>query len=59
MRDMVTAEIRVMDHLGIDRWRVMTSPSMGGMRAIEWTIMAPGRVGAIARVGSTAAVTAD
>lgn len=59
LRDMVAAEIRVMDHLGIDRWRLMTGPSMGGMRAIEWTIMAPGRVGAIAPVGSTAAVTAD
>lgn len=59
MRDMVAAEIRVMDHLDIDRWRLMTGPSMGGMRAIEWTIMAPGRVGGIAPVGSTAAVTAD
>lgn len=59
MRDMVNAEIAVMDHLGIDRWRLMTGPSMGGMRAIEWTVMAPGRVGAIAPVGSTAAVTAD
>lgn len=59
LRDMVNAEIAVMDHLGIDRWRLIAGPSMGGMRAIEWTVMAPGRVGAIAPVGSTAAVTAD
>jgi len=59
MRDMVNAEIAVMDHLGIDRWRLIAGPSMGGMRAIEWTVMAPGRVRAIAPVGSTAAVTAD
>ncbi|MFW2512313.1 homoserine O-acetyltransferase MetX [Demequina sp. SO4-13] len=59
MRDMVNAEIALADHLGVGRWRLITGPSMGGMRAIEWTIMAPGRVGAIAPVGSTAAVTAD
>jgi homoserine O-acetyltransferase len=59
MRDMVTAEIALADHLGIDRWRLITGPSMGGMRAIEWTVMAPGRVNAIAPVGSTGAVTAD
>jgi len=59
MRDMVTAEIRLADHLGIDRWRLMTGPSMGGMRAIEWAATVPERVGAIAPVGSTGAVTAD
>src|SRR5690554_3068170 len=59
MRDMVNAEIRLADHLGVDRWRLISGPSMGGMRAIEWTVVAPGRVGAIAPVGSTAAVTAD
>ncbi|WP_083966768.1 homoserine O-acetyltransferase MetX [Demequina globuliformis] len=59
MRDMVNAEIRLADHLGIDRWRLIAGPSMGGMRAIEWTVMAPERVGAIAPVGSTAATSAD
>ncbi len=47
------------DHLGVDRWRLITGPSMGGMRAIEWAVTAPERVGAIAPVGSTAATTAD
>lgn len=59
MRDMVAAEIRLADHLGIDRWRLMTGPSMGGMRAMEWAVQEPHRVGAIAPVGSTAATTAD
>jgi homoserine O-acetyltransferase len=59
MRDMVAAEVRLADHLGIDHWRLMTGPSMGGMRAIEWAVTHPERVGAIAPVGSTAAVTAD
>lgn len=59
MRDMVTAEIALADYLGIEKWRLMAGPSMGGMRAIEWAVTVPDRVGAIAPVGSTAAVTAD
>lgn len=59
MRDMVAAEIALTDHLGIDRWRLITGPSMGGMRAIEWAVTVPERVGAIAPVGSAAATTAD
>lgn len=59
MRDMVAAEIALADHLDIDRWRLVTGPSMGGMRAIEMAVTVPDRVGAIAPVGSTAATTAD
>ena len=59
MRDMVAAELALTDHLGIDKWRLMAGPSMGGMRAIEWAVSHPDRVGAIAPVGSTAATTAD
>ncbi len=59
MRDMVAAEIKLADHLGIDRWRLIAGPSMGGMRAIEWAVTAPERTGAIAPVGSTGATTAD
>ena len=44
MRDMVAAEIALAGHLGIDRWRLMTGPSMGGMRAIEWAVTVPERV---------------
>ncbi|WP_084125507.1 homoserine O-acetyltransferase [Demequina sp. NBRC 110054] len=59
MRDMVSAEILLADHLGIDKWRLMAGPSMGGMRALEWAAMVPERVGAISPVGSTGATTAD
>ncbi|WP_082105427.1 homoserine O-acetyltransferase MetX [Demequina subtropica] len=59
MRDMARAEMLLADHLGIDRWKLMTGPSMGGMRALEWVAMAPERVGAVAPVGSTGATTAD
>lgn len=59
LRDMVQAEIALADHLGIGSWKLITGPSMGGMRAIEWSIMAPERVRAIAPVGATAATTAE
>jgi homoserine O-acetyltransferase len=59
LRDMVSAEIALTDHLGIDSWKLITGPSLGGMRAIEWAAMAPTRVRAIAPVGATASTTAD
>ncbi len=59
LRDMVSAEIALTDHLGVDSWKAMTGPSMGGMRAVEWTVMAPGRVRGIAPVGATPAATAE
>jgi homoserine O-acetyltransferase len=59
LRDMVRAEIALADHLGIDSWKLVLGPSMGGMRALEWALMAPGRVRAIAVEGATAASTAD
>jgi homoserine O-acetyltransferase len=56
---MVRAEIALADHLGIASWKLVMGPSMGGMRALEWALMAPGRVRAIAVEGATAASTAD
>jgi len=59
VRDMVQAELQLMDALRIDRWRVVIGPSMGGMRAIEWAATHPERVGAIVAMGTTAASTAE
>jgi homoserine O-acetyltransferase len=59
LRDMVTAEALLSDALGIDRWRLIVGPSMGGMRALEWAATYPERVGAIAVMGATAATTAE
>jgi homoserine O-acetyltransferase len=59
LRDMVRAEIALADHLGIASWKLVLGPSMGGMRALEWALMAPERVRAIALEGATAASTAD
>ena len=59
LRDLVRAEIALTNHLGIAAWKLVLGPSMGGMRALEWPLMAPGRVRAIAVEGATAASTAD
>ncbi len=44
VEDMVAAQVRLLDHLGIDRLLAVAGGSMGGMQALEWTIQAPGRV---------------
>ena len=59
VRDMVAAEVRLADALGIDQWRLVIGPSLGGMRAVEWAVPHPERVGAIALMGTTAATTAE
>lgn len=59
VRDMVEAELRLTDHLGIDAWALVIGPSMGGMRAVEWAASHPRRVRAIGAVGTTAATTAE
>lgn len=59
LRDMVLAELRLSDALGIAAWRLIIGPSMGGMRAIEWAATYPERVTSIAAVGTTAATTAE
>ena len=59
VRDMVAAEVRLADALGIDQWRLVIGPSLGGMRAVEWAVTHPERVGAIALMGTTAATTAE
>ncbi len=59
LRDMVVAEARLADHLGVERWKLIAGPSMGGMRVLEWAVMYPERVGALAVMGTTAASTAE
>ncbi|MDR0944776.1 MAG: homoserine O-acetyltransferase, partial [Bifidobacteriaceae bacterium] len=59
IRDTVAAELRLADQLGIDRFAAAIGGSMGGMRVLEWAIMAPERVGAIVPIATTAQSTAD
>ena len=59
IRDMVAAEYELADALGIKKFVLSVGPSLGGMRALEWAITHPDRVGAIATIGSSAVATGD
>jgi homoserine O-acetyltransferase len=59
IRDMVAAEIKFSDALGIKKYRLAVGPSLGGMRALEWAVQFPDRVGAICTIGSSAVATGD
>jgi len=44
VRDMVRAQVLLIDHLGIDRLLAVIGGSMGAMQAVEWGIHFPERV---------------
>ncbi len=59
VRDMVRAQVRLADHLGVRRWHNVMGGSMGGMQALEWAITYPDRVGSLAVIGTCAQSTAQ
>lgn len=59
IRDQVTAEARLADVLGIDRWQLVVGGSMGGMRTLEWVAGHPERVGDALVLASSAYATAE
>jgi homoserine O-acetyltransferase len=59
VRDQVRAELALADHLGINQFALVIGGSMGGMRVLEWAIMAPERLARIAPIATTAKSTAD
>jgi homoserine O-acetyltransferase len=58
-RDIVRCQAAVADHLGIDRWLAVVGGSMGGMQVLEWGVMFPRRVRAIAPIATTLEATAQ
>ncbi|MDZ7707505.1 MAG: homoserine O-acetyltransferase [Trueperaceae bacterium] len=50
VRDMVRAQKRLVDRLGVTRLAAVIGGSMGGMQALEWGAMHPEMVGAIAPI---------
>jgi len=57
--DQVRVEAALADALGVDRWACVVGGSMGGMRALEWAVAMPGRVGSLFFLASGAVATAD
>jgi homoserine O-acetyltransferase len=59
VRDQVAVEVALADALGVDRWALVVGGSMGGMRALEWAVGAPGRVDRCAVIACGAAASAE
>jgi homoserine O-acetyltransferase len=57
-RDMVRAQGRLADHLGVRRWLAVIGGSMGGMQVIEWAVMFPDRVQSFISMSSCMAASA-
>lgn len=59
IRDQVNAELKLFDVLGIDRLSAAIGGSMGGMRVLEWMLLAPERLAAALILAVGARATAD
>jgi homoserine O-acetyltransferase/O-succinyltransferase len=52
VRDIVRAQVRVFDTLGIDRLALVIGGSLGGMQTLQWAIDAPERVASAIVIGA-------
>jgi len=59
VRDQVAAEALFAAQLGIGRWAAVLGGSMGGMRAVEWAVTYPSRVGSLLLLACPAAASAE
>ncbi|EIV91149.1 homoserine O-acetyltransferase [Frankia sp. QA3] len=57
--DQVAAEVAVAEALGVRRWAAVVGGSMGGMRALEWAVGQPDRVGRVVVLACGATATAE
>lgn len=53
IRDMVRAQRRLIDHLGIGKLAGVAGGSMGGMQALQWAIEFPDRVASVIALATT------
>ncbi len=52
--DMVSAQAKLLDHLGIERLLAAAGGSMGGMQALEWLVSRPRRIRSAIPIATTA-----
>lgn len=54
VRDMVAVQKQLLDHLGIDRLKLVVGGSLGGMQALEWAAGYPDRIAAAVVIAAPA-----
>jgi homoserine O-acetyltransferase len=54
IRDMVNAQARLLDHLGVGVLQAVLGGSMGGMQALDWAVAHPDRVRSVIAIASAA-----
>ncbi|NLC55925.1 MAG: homoserine O-acetyltransferase, partial [Armatimonadetes bacterium] len=59
IQDMVAAQTRLIDHLGIERLYAVVGGSMGGMKALQWAVAYPERVRHCVPLATTHRLTAQ
>jgi homoserine O-acetyltransferase len=59
IRDMVRAQVRLTDMLGIRKWHSVVGGSMGGMQVLEWAVTFPDRVKTIVPIATCSQATAQ
>jgi homoserine O-acetyltransferase len=59
IRDMVRAQRRLVDYLGVKKLAMVAGGSIGGQQALEWAVTYPELVEKVAVVAATAALTAQ
>jgi len=59
IRDMVRAQVRLTDMLGIRKWHSVVGGSMGGMQVLEWAVTFPDRVKTIVPIATCVQATAQ
>ncbi len=59
IRDMVNAQRRLLEHLGIQQLAMVAGGSIGGLQALEWAVTYPDRVKDVFVVAATPALTAQ
>lgn len=59
IRDQVTAQRKLADVLGVEKWAAVIGGSMGGMQALEWAIEYPDALERLAVIAAPPVSTAD
>jgi homoserine O-acetyltransferase len=54
IRDMVNAQVRLLDHLGVGVLEAIVGGSMGGMQALDWAVAHPDRVRSVVAIATAA-----